>query len=344
MAEEALVVKEIFDLYKKGEGFQAIAKHLKKTVGDREWTKEMVKFIVTNPFYTGYLSSGRIRKGSSSDITEKENWLMSHCNGIPPLISQQEWDYCWHMYQKKRKGEIQPKLYKTRFLLKDILHCQKCQIPMSGKNQMTSGKDGKRYGAFIYFCKGCRLRCNADELHDSFLGDILASILLRSQAMNDSLHEEIEEGFTEEAESLRENILKLEAQIDKYAVDMDRLEKEIKGMYKKDADEETQRLVKMMFQYRAALNKKLDRARQLVEKYNKKIDYIENVEMDYEFWKEIFFETIRTEYHRGDTTLRRLLLYVFDRIELSPEGAIGYKARVDLTPREYIMYGSFAHE
>lgn len=344
VAEEALVVREIFDLYKKGEGFQAIASHLNKTVGDRKWTKEKVKFIVTNPFYTGYLSMGRIRKGSSSAIQEKKKWVMGRCEGIEPLISLQEWEYCWHMYQQKRKGEVQPKCFKTRYLLKDILYCKECQQPMACKNQMTAGKEGKRYGANIYLCKGCRLRCNADWLHQFILENVLASVFLRSHAVNDPLQQEIKEGFISEVEHLRENIAKLEEQIAKYAVETNRVEQEIKGMYKMDADEETQRLVKILFAYRIGLKKKMDQANKLIEVNKEKINYIENVEMDYEFWKEIFYGMVRSEYGFEDTKLRRLLLYVFDRVEISRDGEVSYKARVDLSPREYFMYGGFAFE
>ena len=59
------VVQEIFRLFKLGYGLQQIANKL--TVDQRDieqkWYKDKIKYIITNPFYAGYMTMNRYVKG-----------------------------------------------------------------------------------------------------------------------------------------------------------------------------------------------------------------------------------------------------------------------------------------
>ncbi|WP_240620366.1 recombinase family protein, partial [Peribacillus acanthi] len=68
--EELELVKTIFELYKKGEGFDSIASTLPSNVNKgNSWTKEKVKRIVTNPFYAGFLAWGKYQYGAKGSLT-----------------------------------------------------------------------------------------------------------------------------------------------------------------------------------------------------------------------------------------------------------------------------------
>lgn len=164
---------------KKAEGFDSISKKLSQTNSNRkEWTKEKVKRIVTNPFYSGYIAWGKTKPDSKNSLSDRETWIFAKCDFIVSIISKEDWEFCWKLYQQKRKRKVSPKHYKTSFLLKDLVYCKNCNQLLDCKNQQTTGNNGKKYGEKIYFCSSCQLRIKADTLHviiDSLLNDIQAN-------------------------------------------------------------------------------------------------------------------------------------------------------------------------
>jgi site-specific DNA recombinase len=156
--EQIIIVKQIFELYKKGEGFQAIADKLPPEFnGGKPWLKEKVKCIILNPFYAGYVSTNKRKKNSTSgkrmnmSFTDRSEWIMAKSTAIPAIISFEEWEEVYKIYEEKRKGVLPPKHFKTKFILSGILYCKYCDVPLVGKNQTTKRvSTGRTYGDRIY--------------------------------------------------------------------------------------------------------------------------------------------------------------------------------------------------
>ena len=76
---------EIFRLFKLGYGLQQITDKLSSGQWDvtQKWYKDKIKYIITNPFYSGYLTMNRYSKGklnvNMSDWTWSENKKVFKC-------------------------------------------------------------------------------------------------------------------------------------------------------------------------------------------------------------------------------------------------------------------------
>ena len=127
------VVQEIFRLFKLGYGLQQIANKL--TVDQRDieqkWYKDKIKYIITNPFYAGYMTMNRYVKGMLQLKMETWTWSEKQEN-IPAIMSRDEWEYCFYLYVERRKSQTVRKS-STSFWLRDILHCNECQQPLKTK-------------------------------------------------------------------------------------------------------------------------------------------------------------------------------------------------------------------
>ena len=100
------VVQEIFRLFKLGYGLQQIANKL--TVDQRDieqkWYKDKIKYIITNPFYAGYMTMNRYVKGMLQLKMETWTWSEKQEN-IPAIMSRDEWEYCFYLYVERRKSQ-----------------------------------------------------------------------------------------------------------------------------------------------------------------------------------------------------------------------------------------------
>ncbi|EPY7705159.1 recombinase family protein [Bacillus paranthracis] len=178
------VVQEIFRLFKLGYGLQQIANKLttdKRDIGQK-WYKDKIKYIITNPFYAGYMTMNRYVKGKLQLKMETWTWSKKQEN-IPAIMSRDEWEYCFYLYVERRKSQTVRKS-STSFWLRDILHCNECQQPLKTKNQKTKSKrkNGEEvaYGKVLYECRNCGLKLETEKIHDKFkedMGKVLKKLL-----------------------------------------------------------------------------------------------------------------------------------------------------------------------
>ncbi|HDR6269962.1 TPA: recombinase family protein [Bacillus cereus] len=163
------VVQEIFRLFKLGYGLQQIANKLiadRRDIGQK-WYKDKIKYIITNPFYAGYMTMNRYVKGKLQLKMETWTWSKKQEN-IPAIMSRDEWEYCFYLYVERRKSQTARKS-STSFWLRDILHCNECQQPLKTKNQKTKSKR-----------KNGGLKLETEKIHDKFkedMGKVLKKLL-----------------------------------------------------------------------------------------------------------------------------------------------------------------------
>ncbi|WP_310239364.1 recombinase family protein [Brevibacillus nitrificans] len=341
---EGYYVKIIFDLYKNGEGFQAIADFLMEDDPGSHWTKERVKMIITNPFYAGKITMNRLKKGSHNSINEKEKWIMNHCKDIEPLISEKDWEFCWNLYINRKLGGISPKKFKTDYLLRDILLCKICNQLFKGKDYRSKNKKtGEEYGERYYVCERCEIKYEINELHESVLNAVLAPVFVKIfSSGSKSVFDEVNHGFSREINDLVEMNSKLENQIAECSIRINRAEREIDSIYGKTLNEQANVMLSILIPFRVEMNKRIEMINKLIKKNNERIQYVQNIEQDFVLWKEMFHNLIREEYELKDTKLRRLLLYMFEHIEVDRNKRVtSYKARMNLEEDNQHIPGSF---
>ncbi|MFF2878160.1 recombinase family protein [Gottfriedia sp. NPDC057991] len=168
ITEQIVNVKQIFERYRQHQTLTSIANELESEEGTSEkkvWTSNKVKNILLNPIYTGNLVYNRYSEEKGVVFKPIEEWVWYPCEFIAePILSMEEWLYCWHLYTSREKHDRHTN---SSFYLNHVLTCH-CGEKMLGKDQRTNqkGKSGV-YGYRYYICqhRTCREKILADELH-----------------------------------------------------------------------------------------------------------------------------------------------------------------------------------
>ncbi len=164
-AEELTIVRRIYDLYRDREGFQSIAHIISYEYG-KSISKATVRWIITNPFYAGYMSHHRKSERSGNSITPIENWLMNKSDLIEPIMSLDEWKETWAIFEQRKTGKLNPKMYKTSFFLSNLMKCSVCNNILIGNDQTTFDKKrNKHYGEKWYRCSTCKYKVESYRMH-----------------------------------------------------------------------------------------------------------------------------------------------------------------------------------
>ncbi|WP_156114757.1 recombinase family protein [Paenibacillus sp. FSL R5-0345] len=173
--EELTIVRSVYKLYRNREGFQSISRLISHEFG-KTINKATVRWIITNPFYAGYMSHHRKSEHSRNSITPIENWLMIRSDLIEPIMSLDEWKETWAIFEQRKTGNLNPKMYKTSFFLSNLLNCSVCNSILIGKDQTTFDvKRNKHYGKKWYFCPTCKYKIESYRMHnviDALLNDL----------------------------------------------------------------------------------------------------------------------------------------------------------------------------
>lgn len=173
--EELTIVKRVYELYRNREGFQSIA-HLISHEFGKSISKATVRWIITNPFYASYMSHHRKSERSRNSITPIENWMMIKSDLIEPIMSLDEWKETWAIFEQRKTGNLNPKMYKTSFFLSNLLNCSVCNSILIGKDQTTFDKKrNKHYGEKWYCCPTCKYKIESYRMHaviDAVLNDL----------------------------------------------------------------------------------------------------------------------------------------------------------------------------
>jgi site-specific DNA recombinase len=218
--EDAYLVERIFKEYTQHEGFSSIAKNLPPgTRKGKNWTKSHVKAVITSPFYAGYISIYRTNEHSRVEM-DRGKWIMGKSIIIQPIITIEEWEYCWEIYRKKVMKEITPKHYKTSLFLNGIIVCAfaDCnQNKLKTLNKQSYSKKGKPYGKRIYFCDICNNMVDAERIHPIVIQKINQEL---SKINSDQLVKALKNNIQHECSKLETekyhlelNVIKLENQV-----------------------------------------------------------------------------------------------------------------------------------
>ena len=135
----SILVKEIFDLYSKGNSYFVISEKLnrEKALGKTNWFDGTIRKMIMNPIYMGdYIA----RRGQP---TEKY-----YENVVPAIIDKELWHWCQVQAPKNMKHYCR----KEDYLFLQKLTCPKCGRIMGGK--ATRKRNGSIY--YYYQCKDCK--------------------------------------------------------------------------------------------------------------------------------------------------------------------------------------------
>lgn len=270
ISHELSLVKSIFSLYKKGEGFHSIAiKMPKGSYKGKDWDKYKVKNIIINPFYAGYRAIRKWNLSSSKKLNPREEWKMKRNEKIGEIISIEEWEYCWDLYTKKKTKKITPRKYYTSFLLNDILSCKHCGSYLEGKDQRSKG-----YGSRIYRCQSCNIRIKSEFLE----GKVKELVMdFRRKHPDDILLQSIAEDIQTEI-SLHEDLLKrIQQEINNNKIKLQKYDVRIDEEFKKETD--NKELLKALVLGKEDIVKKIRQMNDEAERLTEKIKFSKEISL-----------------------------------------------------------------
>ncbi len=341
---ELLLIKRIFHLYKQGHGFQTIATTLNQEAeSDVSWRKERIKSIITNPFYAGYMKMNIRKKNAYNSINDREDWILGKSDVIlEPVVTMEEWEYCFEMYNKKRKRQMAPKHFRTNFLLKDLLHCRTCNLSLQAKNQKTTSSTGKEYGESVYICKTCDVRIVDRDIHKYVFRILLNGVLTKDfhrAPMN--LYDELLDSFESDERVLQEEISSLEGEIGKLAIEKNRIDDEIRSHMKR-GDKEKE-FIQFLLTYKIKLEKEEENIKQRIQQKKEKVEYIKFVLSDFSIWKELYHSVVEGENVKIiDTSFRRMALHLIEKIEVEKsKGSIKSTIAKQNKHSGYLKHGDY---
>lgn len=324
--EELMVVKNIFDLYKNGEGFHSIAKKLpKESNNDKNWTKEKVKSIIINPIYAGYLSWGKTAS-STNILRDREDWIIVKSRLIEPIINFKDWEECWKKYNDKKNGKVSPRYLKTSFLLKDIILCKNCNKKLQTKDQTTTSNSGKKYGSKIYFCPSCGLKIKADEFHNFIIDKILNDIKGNT---TENTQEKVKNSFEKDIKSIEKDKSALENTIKDKKDQIVKLEEQIQKLMKEKIPE-NKKMIKILTIYRIHLEKRLKNIKKRIKDCEKENDRIKNISCKPVTWNYILKYVLNPREQIDNINIRQMLLFFIKDISIDKDKKVKFRARYDI--------------
>ena len=192
--EEAKIVKELFEIYAEGEmGFYKISEYFKQKgyVGKNGTpiSSQTLRRIVRNPKYKGYYRTGTVKvvdyKLHKAERMPKEEWKIFECKeNIPPIVSEELWDKCNNILEKKSQSCIDKvknkDVFKNRYVFSGLIFCKehKDEEHMPGFNRISGKKrsDKPAWACSKYITHGLK-ECESPIIQESELIEIFKTVL-----------------------------------------------------------------------------------------------------------------------------------------------------------------------
>jgi len=165
--DEAKAVRVIYDKYvNDGMGFNGIAKYLnrqgyakipRKNGTLTSWSAKLVRDVIDNPVYKGYIAYGR-RKKEKIKGTENEYRLVRQKDYLcvkgrhKPIVSEEVWEAARNLREETGVASPPSSGRPRTHLLSGILRCPECGGPMYTNKNGWTRKDGTEIERHYYTC------------------------------------------------------------------------------------------------------------------------------------------------------------------------------------------------
>lgn len=154
---EAGIVKLIYELYLKANGYKAIAKLLNdkgiKTKNDKAFNINSVKGILTNPTYAGEIRWGKLKNWGKKNVAgERSREYAEDCirvNGIhQAIIDKEVFNKVQELIKENPRSHV--KQFSADHMLSGLLRCPNCGYGMSVQQIKSRGNVYQYYGCNKY--------------------------------------------------------------------------------------------------------------------------------------------------------------------------------------------------
>ncbi|KAB7704912.1 serine recombinase [Bacillus aerolatus] len=315
---ELILAKRVFSLYKDGYGFQQIAEKMPaKSYRGKNWDKNKVKQIIINPFYSGVVAIRKRNPSSRSSLNDREDWLMNKNSNIQPIISFNEWEECFRIYEQRKEKRLPPNYYKTSFLLANLLFCKTCDQELKGKDQRSKG-----YGKRIYICNGCGFKVSIDDVHQEVM-----NLFLKMQTKTaEQLVKTVQEKILKDCYEMESNIAVISNALEQEKQKLFNLNEKIEKMFSSNGDET---IIKLLNIGKETLLASIQDKTSQISQLEKSIKVLKDIDANEELIKDKMMDFKRLV-ELPKSKIRRIYLYFIERIYVEPPGRLECKFRINL--------------
>lgn len=226
------IIIRIFDLYLKGNSYQAISNIFnKENVLNKTWYDTTIIKIISNPLYKGdYISGGRNGKP------------ILYENVVEPIVSKKLWEDCQEQARKNTRN------YTRR---NDYIFFQKIMCPHCKRIMACKAPGGTKKKYIYYQCKDCKTMIREDKLTELLMNQITTIIeydITVRQFFAPLLKHKVEntnELLVKEMNSLKDKLIRLKdaylnkvIDLDEYNEDKNSLENKMHDLENKIKEEQ----------------------------------------------------------------------------------------------------------
>ena len=239
--EEAKMIRELFEIYSRGEmGFYKIAEYFKqkgyKGKNGTPISSQTLRRIIRNPKYKGYYRTGTVKvvdyKLHKAQKMPKEEWKVFECKeNIPAIVSEELWEKCNNILEKKSASclnRVENKdVFKSRYVFSGLIYCKEHEGEehMPGYNRISGAKRSNKpaWACSRYITYGLK-ECESPIIQESELIEILKVVLNKflsnkEEIIEDLLNKYKKYNFTKDFETeianIESNINVIQAKKDK---------------------------------------------------------------------------------------------------------------------------------
>ncbi|MGD6870611.1 recombinase family protein [Sutcliffiella horikoshii] len=143
----------------------------------KTWVPSMIDKIIQNLFYQGHLT-WNVRKSRSNSARKDLGQIDLFENYHKPIIPLHLAELVIQM--RRFKNQFGRNM-DTPFILKDLLECKSCKVPLISKN-FTSGKSTKK--KLVYRCVSCKKYVEIDRVHEIIFKKVFEHLSKNRVVMN----------------------------------------------------------------------------------------------------------------------------------------------------------------
>lgn len=226
--DEAQMIRELFELYAKGEmGFYKISEYFKQKgyIGKNGTpiSSQSLRRMIRNPKYKGYYRTGTVKvvdyKLHKAQKMPKEEWQVFECKeNIPAIVSEELWEKCNNLLDRKSASlfnKVENKeVFKNRYIFSGLIFCKEHETEehMPGFNRIAGKKrnGNPAWACSKYITHGLK-ECESPILQEAELIEILKTVLEKflsnkEEIIEDLLNKYKKYNFTKDYEAEISNI------------------------------------------------------------------------------------------------------------------------------------------
>lgn len=286
--DEAKMIRELFELYAKGEmGFYKISEYFKqKGYTGKNGTpisSQSLRRMIRNPKYKGYYRTGTVKvvdyKLHKAQKMPKEEWQVFECKEtIPAIVSEELWEKCNDILDRKSASLLNKvenkEVFKNRYVFSGLIFCKEHQTEehMPGFNRIAGKKrsGNTAWACSKYITHGLK-ECESPILQEVELVEILKTVLEQFLSNKEEIIEDLLNKYKKFNldKDYKTGIIKIEDNIKSIQMKKDKLlELTIKGLL---ADEE-------FYKRNEGLNNEIEKLQEKLQKSKEEKENLSSIE------------------------------------------------------------------